>query len=84
MEIQQKENETLVADIHHFKREAKRCDFSNDTVTICIIVKGLKDVHNIAEKVYENHPQTLSEVIRLVEKLNTAQQVIAALSPLPW
>ena len=81
MEIQQKENEKLAAYIYHFKTEAKRCDINNDSVTICIFIKGLKDAYNIAGKVYEKDPKTLSEVIRLMEKLNKGQQVTATLSP---
>ena len=42
MEIQQKEKESLVAYIHHFKREASRCKFDNDVMTIRIFIKGLK------------------------------------------
>ena len=45
------------------------------------LCKGSQGTHNIAGKVYEKNPQTLSEVIRLVEKLNTAQEVTATLSP---
>ena len=60
MEIQQKDNETLAAYIHCFKAAAKWCTFDNDTVTICIFVKGLRDVPTIAAKIYEKDPQTLS------------------------
>ena len=42
MDIQQKEKESLAAYIHHFKREASRCKFDNDTTTIRIFIKGLK------------------------------------------
>ena len=42
MEIQQKEKESLAAYIHRFKREAKTCNFTNNTARICIFVKGLK------------------------------------------
>ena len=56
MEIQQKENKTLAAYVHHFKTEAKRCYFNNDTATICIFIKGLKDVHNVAESVRKGSP----------------------------
>ena len=80
MEIQQKENETPAVYIHHFKMEAERCDFNNDNAAIIIFIESLRDAHNIAEKVYEKDPQTLCEVIKLVEKLNTAQQVTATLS----
>ena len=62
--------------------ETKRCDINNDTAAIQIFIKDLRDACNIAEKVYENDPQTLSEVIKLVEKLNTAQ-ITTTLSP-PW
>ena len=48
MEIQQKEKESLTANIYHFKREAKRCNFMNNAATIRIVVKGLKDTHNLA------------------------------------
>ena len=41
----------------------------------------LWNAHNIVAKIYENDPQTLSEVIKLVEKLNRAQQVTATLTP---
>ena len=78
MEIQQ-DNEALAAFVHHFKTEAKRCYFNSDTSAICIFVQGLWHMYNITGKVYEKDPQTLQEVIRLVEKLNTAQQVTATL-----
>ena len=42
MEIPQKEKESLAAYIYHFKREASRCKFDNDTATIRIFIKGLK------------------------------------------
>ena len=71
----------LGACIHCFKTEAERCDFNNDTAAIHIFIKDLKDTYNIAEKVYKRDPQTLSEVIRLVEKLNTIQQVTDIVSP---
>ena len=38
-------------------------------------VKGLQDVHNIMAKVYEKDAQTLSDVTKLVEKLNMVKQV---------
>ena len=79
MEIQQKENKILVAYIHHVKTETKSCDFNKATAVICIFVKVLKDAHNVAGKVNEKDPQILSEVIQLVEKINTAQQGMATL-----
>ena len=41
MEIQQKEKESVTVYIYHFKREAMRCNFTNNAVTIRIFVKGL-------------------------------------------
>ena len=48
MEIQQKEKESLTAYIHHFKREAKRCNFTNSIATIRIFVMGLRFVQMLA------------------------------------
>ena len=48
MEIQQKENESLVANMHHFKREAKLCSFMKNAATIRLFIKGLKNAHTIA------------------------------------
>ena len=52
MDIQQKEKESLAAYIHHFKQEASRCKFDNDTTTIRIFIKGLKNAHTLATNVY--------------------------------
>ena len=41
---------------------------------------SLVHTHNIAGKVYEKDPQTLSEATQWVEKINTAQQVTITLS----
>ena len=60
---------------------AKQCAFDNDTVAIHIFVKGLRDAPTIASKIYEKDPQTLAEVIRLVEKLSAAHQLTATLTP---
>ena len=51
MDIQQKAKESLAAYIHRFKREAKRCNLTNNAATIRIFVKGLKNVHTIATHV---------------------------------
>ena len=48
MEIQQREKESHAAYIHCFKREARRCNFTNSVATIRIFVKGLKNAHTIA------------------------------------
>ena len=81
MEIQLKDNETLAAYDHHFRTAGKQCAFDNDTVAICIFVQGLWHAHTTTAKIYEKDPYTLSEVIRLVENFNEAQQLTAMLTP---
>ena len=81
MDIQQTDKESLATYVHRFKREANKCKFDNDTATIRIFLKGLKNVHTIATKVYEKGPQTLLEAIKEVEKLQTAQQITSTLLP---
>ena len=81
MDIQQKEKESLAAYIHHFKWEASRCKFDNDAATIRIFIKGLKNAHTLATKVYEKGPQSLADAIREVEKLQAAQQLTSTLLP---
>ena len=81
MEIQQKEKESLAAYIQHFKREASRCKFDNDATTIRIFIKGLKNAHTLATRVYEKGPQSLADAIKEVEKLQTAKQLISTLLP---
>ena len=76
-----KDNETLAAYINYFKTGAKQCAFDNDTVAICIFVRGLRDAPTIAFKIYEKDPQTLAEVMRLVEKLRAAHKLTATLTP---
>ena len=60
MDIQQKDNEFLAAYIHRFKREAKRCNFTNNAATIRIFMKGLENAHTLAACVCEKGPQTLN------------------------
>ena len=81
MDIQQTDKESLATYVHRFKREANRCKFDNDAATIRIFLKGLKNAHTIATKVYEKAPQTLAEAIREVEKLQAAQQLTSSLLP---
>ena len=81
MDIQQKDKESLAAYIHRFKREAKRCNFTNNAATIRIFVKGLKNAQPLAAHVYEKGPQTLTDAISEVEKLQAAQQLTATLLP---
>ena len=73
METQQKEKESLEAYIHHFKREAKRCNFTNSTATIRIFVTGLRNAHTLAAQVNEKGPQTLADAVSEVEKLHATQ-----------
>ena len=63
-----KKTMTLAVYAHCFKTAAKHCAFDDDTVAICIFVKGLRDTPTMAYKIFEKDPQTLAEVIRLVEK----------------
>ena len=81
MDIQQTDKESLATYVHRFKREASRCKFNNDATTIRIFLKGLKNAHTIATKVYKKGPQTLSEAIKEVEKLQAAQQITSTLLP---
>ena len=81
MEIQQKEKESLAASIHHFKRKASRCKFNNGAATIRIFIKGLRNVHTLATRVYERGPQSLVDAIKEVEKHQAAQQLTAILLP---
>ena len=81
MDIQQKDNKSLAAYIHRFKREAKRCKFTNNAATIRIFVKGLRNAHTLATHVYEKGPQTLTDAINAVQKLQAAQQLTATLLP---
>ena len=81
MDIQQTDKESLATYVHRFKWEASRCKFNNDTTTIRIFLKGLKNAHTIATKVYKKGPQTLAEAIKEVKKLQAAQQITSTLLP---
>ena len=81
MDIQQTDKESLATYVHRFKQEASRCKFNNDATTIRIFLKGLKNAHAIATKVYEKGPQTLMEAITEVEKLQAIQQITSTLLP---
>ena len=81
IEIQQRNNETCTAYVHHFKTASKQCTFDNDTAAIHIFFKGLWNAHITAAKIYKKDPQTWSEVIRIVEKFNATQQLTAMLTP---
>ena len=77
MDIQQCEKESLAAYVHRFKTKVKRCSFTNDAATIRIFVKGLKNAHSLATCIYVKGPQTLTDAISAVEKLNATQQLMA-------
>ena len=81
MDIQQTDKESLAAYVHRFKWKASRCEFNNDTATIRIFLKGLKDAHTIPTKVYKKGPQTLTEAIKEVKKLQATQQIASTLLP---
>ena len=76
MENSKKDNEILAAYAHHFKREAKRCDFNSYTATIHIFIKGLWDVHNIVGKVYKKDPQRLANWWRSSTWLSSLQLLL--------
>ena len=80
-EIQLKGKESLAAYIHQFKAEAKRCNFTNNTVTIRIFIKELKNAHSLATQIYEKGPQTLTNAISEVQMLQATQQLTATLVP---
>ena len=81
MDIQQTDRESLATYVHRFKWEASRCKFKNDTTSIRIFLKGLKNAHIIVTKVYEKGPQNLPEAIKEVEKLQATQQITSTLLP---
>ena len=60
MDMQQTDRESLAPYVHRFKWEASRCKFNNDTTTIRIFLKGLKNAHTIATKVYEKGTSNFS------------------------
>ena len=81
MDIQQTDRGSLATYVHRFKWEASRCKFNNAAATIWIFLKGLKNAHTIATKVYEKGPQTLAEAIKEVEKLQATRQITSTLLP---
>ena len=54
----------------------------NYAATIRIFIKGLKNAHSLATHIYEKGPQTLSDAISKVEKLNVVQQLTVMIIPL--
>ena len=49
------------------KSTSNKCKFDNDATTIRIFIKGLKNAHSLATKVYEKGPQSLADTIREVK-----------------
>ena len=82
MDIKQKEEESLATYANMFKTKARRCNFTNDTATIRIFVKGLKNAHSLATCIYVNGPQTLTDAILEVEKLNATQKLMKMIIPI--
>ena len=81
MDIQQSDKESLAAYVHCFKWEATRYKFNNDAATIRTFLKGLKNAHTLATKLYEKGPHSLADTIKEVEKLQAAQQITSTLIP---
>ena len=81
MDIQQSDKESLAAYVHQFKCETSRCKFDNDATTIRIFLKGLKNAHTLATKVYEKGSQSLEDTIMEVQKLQAVQQITSTLLP---
>ena len=52
-----------------------------DAATVRIFIKGLKNSHSLAAHIYEKGPQTLTDAISKVEKLNAVQQLTATIIP---
>ena len=67
MEIEQNDKESLAAYIHRFKREPKRCNFTNNATKIWIFVKVLKNALTLAACVHKKGPQTLADTISEVK-----------------
>ena len=81
MDIQQTDKKSLAAYVHRFKCKAGRCKFDNDTATIRIFSKVLKNANILATKVYEKGSQSLEDTIKAVEKLQDTQQIASTLLP---
>ena len=52
----------------------------NDAATIRIFIKGLMNAHSLATQIYEKGPQTLSNAISKVKRLNVVQQLTATIT----
>ena len=81
LDIQEWQKESLAAYVHQIKMEAKCCNFTKDTATTRIFVKGLRNADSLAARIYEKDPQTLKDAITEVEQLNAAQQLTTTILP---
>ena len=81
MDIQQWEKESLAAYVHQFKTKAKQYNFMNNTATVRIFIKALKNAQSLAAKIYEKDLHTLMDAITEVQKLNTAQHLTTTIIP---
>ena len=81
MDIAQCKKESLAAYVHQFRTESKHCNFTNDTATIRIFIKGLKNAHSLAAGIYEKDLKTLLDAITEVENLSAAQQLTMTIIP---
>ena len=52
----------LAAYVHQFRTEAKQCNFTNNTATIKIFIKGLKNAYSLAARIYEKDPHTSTDM----------------------
>ena len=64
-----------------FNERLTDVNFYNDAATIRIFLKGPKNAHTLATKVYEKGPQSVADTIKEVEKLQAAQQLTSNLLP---
>ena len=81
MDIQQTDRESLATYVHRFKWKASRCKFNNDTATIQIFLKGLKNAHTIATKVIWKGTSNFNRSNKGSQKLQATQQITSRLIP---
>ena len=67
MDIQQTDKESLAHMFIDLYGKLADVNLHNNAATIRIFLKGVKNAHTIATKVYEKGPQTLMETIKEVE-----------------
>ena len=80
-DIQQWEKESLAAYVHWFRTETKQYNFTNDAASSRIFIKGLKNTHSLAGRIYEKDLHTLTDAIIEVQKLNATQQLTMTVIP---